>query len=253
MHVRRVDRRRRPAGRGPGGSRASGPATSSPSRCRLDRLRHRLRGGVRAGAVATGLNTRLGPREVTRSSNGRQPAVVSASRPDGGDSRGPCARSTARRRPRRGRADDPGGHHLDERDDGLPKGAWFDHDGLAAAVSYRRGMAAPFDRRLVGDAVRPRRLHGQALGAAGLGHHPRAHPDAVDGATRWSVSWSTSASPSAGGGADPVGQARRTARRSATADLRPPPLPQRHRARPARAGRAHRVERSGARSSSATR
>ena len=32
---------------------------------------------------------------------------------------------------------------------GLPKGAWFDHDNLRAAVSTAGVMTAPFDRRLV--------------------------------------------------------------------------------------------------------
>ena len=32
---------------------------------------------------------------------------------------------------------------------GVPKGAWFDHDNLRAAVTTAGVMSAPFDRRLV--------------------------------------------------------------------------------------------------------
>jgi len=32
---------------------------------------------------------------------------------------------------------------------GLPKGAWFDHDNLAAAVASAGVMSRPYDRRLV--------------------------------------------------------------------------------------------------------
>ena len=118
---------------------------------------------ARLGAIATGLNPRLGAREVAAIFERAEPklAVVDD---------GPLARGLPRRhdrapppRPRRRRVRParsrsrrhPGARrrsgrdHLDERDDGLPKGAWFDHDNLRAAVDSAGVMTAPFDRRLV--------------------------------------------------------------------------------------------------------
>ena len=98
---------------------------------------------VRAGAVATGLNTRLGPREVDAIVERSQPAVV-ISEPPVGDARS----GLGDRRPRRS-PDDPAVIIWTSGTTGRPKGAWFDHRGLEAAVATAGVMAAPFDRRLV--------------------------------------------------------------------------------------------------------
>jgi acyl-CoA synthetase (AMP-forming)/AMP-acid ligase II len=115
---------------------------------------------VGAGAVATALNTRLGAREVAAILGRSAPALVIRdeelglpavpagldvlARPEL-DVQGP---GLGAGRPRR-RRDHPVVIIWTSGTTGLPKGAWFDHAALAAAVGTAGVMAAPFDRRLV--------------------------------------------------------------------------------------------------------
>jgi len=105
---------------------------------------------VRAGAVATGLNPRLGPREVTAILDRAAPALVVGAH--GGMARdelaAACAGPPLGDDRVRGRRDDPVVIIWTSGTTGAPKGAWFDHDGLRAAVSSAGAMSAPFDRRL---------------------------------------------------------------------------------------------------------
>jgi acyl-CoA synthetase (AMP-forming)/AMP-acid ligase II len=115
---------------------------------------------VRAGAVASGLNLRLGPREVTAICACAPPALAFV------DERAPLAGmpDDIERMTRHELADAAGGAHAPASrgrssdpvvviwtsgTTGVPKGAWFDHDNLRAAVTTAGVMAAPFDRRLV--------------------------------------------------------------------------------------------------------
>jgi acyl-CoA synthetase (AMP-forming)/AMP-acid ligase II len=115
---------------------------------------------VRLGAVASGLNLRLGPREVAAICACAAPvlAFVDEYAPLTGlpDSIPSLSRrelaASARRLPlpaRRGRSSDPVVIIWTSGTTGVPKGAWFDHDGLRAAVTTAGVMSAPFDRRLV--------------------------------------------------------------------------------------------------------
>ena len=117
---------------------------------------------VRAGAVATGINPRLGPREVE--------AILERARPrlmitDGALDHGGVDPAL----PRLGRHEiSSAGARVETRapfsphptdpvviiwtsgTTGVPKGAWFDHRNLEAAVRSAGVMSAPYDRRLVG-------------------------------------------------------------------------------------------------------
>ncbi len=120
---------------------------------------------VRAGAVATGINTRLGLREISAIMEQCCPALVVRDHEievAGGDPlegwptmyRGELAGATARAglgddRPDR-RASDPVVIIWTSGTTGTPKGAWFDHRNLEAAVASAGVMSAPYDRRLVG-------------------------------------------------------------------------------------------------------
>ncbi|HET6952427.1 MAG TPA: AMP-binding protein [Acidimicrobiales bacterium] len=117
---------------------------------------------LRVGAVATGLNTRLGAREVDAIIQRCQPAVVvrdaSLGLPAVPGATPVIDRSELARlvsgpglgggRPAR-RPEDPVVIIWTSGTTGLPKGAWFDHRALAAAVATAGVLAAPFDRRLV--------------------------------------------------------------------------------------------------------
>lgn len=129
---------------------------------------------VRAGAVVTALNPRLGEREVTAILDRCRPVLVIRDEALGLPSvpanipvwartdlhvTGPGTVADGAE-PQIG-GGDPGGDRPLQRPDGpvviiwtsgttgLPKGAWFDHRGLKAAVATAGVMAAPFDRRLV--------------------------------------------------------------------------------------------------------
>ena len=137
-----------------------------------------------AGAVATGINLRLGPREIAAILAKATPTLVVAedgavlpSQADGLRMlrRGELAAATAgpglgEARPRR-RADDPAVIIWTSGTTGMPKGAWFDHRNLRAAVQSAGVMTHAFDRKRAQHAVRARRLHGQAVGPAGLWCH----------------------------------------------------------------------------------
>ena len=114
------------------------------------------------GAIATGLNPRLGAREVAAIFERVEPKLAVVD--DRPLARGLPADTTVLRRhdldaPRAADAAPPGRHPGSASDPvviiwtsgttGLPKGAWFDHDNLRAAVDSAGVMTAPFDRRLV--------------------------------------------------------------------------------------------------------
>lgn len=115
---------------------------------------------ARMGAVASGLNVRLGPREVAAISARSAPklAIVDDAAPFGGLPLGLplltrreliAASGNAGSRRHRGRASDPVVIIWTSGTTGTPKGAWFDHDNLRAAVTTAGVMSEPFDRRLV--------------------------------------------------------------------------------------------------------
>jgi acyl-CoA synthetase (AMP-forming)/AMP-acid ligase II len=115
---------------------------------------------VRLGAVASGLNLRLGPREVAAICACAPPVLAFVDEqapltglPDGikSLSRRELAEAARRTSPPtcRGRSSDPVVIIWTSGTTGVPKGAWFDHDSLRAAVTTAGVMSAPFDRRLV--------------------------------------------------------------------------------------------------------
>ena len=111
------------------------------------------------GAVTTGLNTRLGPREVTAILDRAAPALVirdgAAGLPEVTAwpvlDRAEVPRETAEDGPAPAavRAEDPAVIVWTSGTTGLPKGAWFDHHNLAAAARTAGVMSAPDDRKLV--------------------------------------------------------------------------------------------------------
>jgi acyl-CoA synthetase (AMP-forming)/AMP-acid ligase II len=118
---------------------------------------------ARAGAVATGINTRLGPREVDAILDRSRPALIIRDQSLAGPTppaevpvlarteleRAYGAAGLAADRPPR-QAADPVVIIWTSGTTGVPKGAWFDHRNLAAAVTSAGVMSAPYDRRLVG-------------------------------------------------------------------------------------------------------
>ncbi len=217
------------------------------------------------GAVASGLNLRLGPREVTaisrvraararvrrraravdRPARRRRTGRHATSSPD-------AARGVGARRRRRGRSSDPVVIIWTSGTTGVPKGAWFDHDNLRGGGHDRRRDDRAVRPSPGADTLRPRRVHGQAVGAAGVGHDHRDQPDPVDRGRHGRVArrrahhrrrWR----------AHPVGEAARRARsrhrrhpaRCASASWR------RHRRHPSSSNGSPRA--SGARSSCGTR
>jgi acyl-CoA synthetase (AMP-forming)/AMP-acid ligase II len=116
---------------------------------------------ARLGAVVTGINTRLGPREVAGILDRCEPravivpddaaaplqvaVVVTRSEMVAAAASGPATLAAGRPRP-----DDPAVVIWTSGTTGLPKGAWFDHRNLAAAVRTAGVMTVPFDRRISG-------------------------------------------------------------------------------------------------------
>ena len=117
---------------------------------------------VRLGAVATGINPRLGPREVSAILGRCRPRLLIA--PDDAEIPGGAPRTArlsvaelAAARTRPGASPRP---HVEPTDPvciiwtsgttGIPKGAWFDHRALAAAVPAAGTMTVAFDRRISG-------------------------------------------------------------------------------------------------------
>ena len=101
-------------------------------------------GALRLGAVASGINTRLGPRETAAILGGCEPRLVvddafelrgRVDHPPSPDGIGP---------------NDPAVIIWTSGTTGMPKGAWFDHRNLAAAVRTAGVMSEPFDRRISG-------------------------------------------------------------------------------------------------------
>ncbi|MFF4767346.1 class I adenylate-forming enzyme family protein [Streptomyces sp. NPDC001255] len=117
---------------------------------------------VRLGAVVTGLNTRLGPHETLAVLDRCRPALVvrdeNAGLPEVPAGPRLMTRATlesARYTGGRPRAfervgpEDPAVIIWSSGTTGTPKGAWYDHRGLEAAVHTAGVMSAPFDRKLV--------------------------------------------------------------------------------------------------------
>lgn len=122
---------------------------------------------ILAGGVATGINTRLGVREIAAILERARPTFVlfdaAAFDPavtaivDGAPAqvlrpgeldRAALGRGLGGRRPHRA-ATDAAVIIWTSGTTGLPKGAWFDHRGLHAAVASAGVMSAPFDVKLV--------------------------------------------------------------------------------------------------------
>ena len=120
---------------------------------------------VRAGAVATGINTRLGPREVAAIVDRCRPALVvrdpaiegaGAGALEGYPAmwRSELVGAFSRPAPGAGypvrQPSDPAVIIWTSGTTDAPKGAWFDHRNLRAAVASAGVMSSPYDRRLVG-------------------------------------------------------------------------------------------------------
>ncbi|HMG43253.1 MAG TPA: AMP-binding protein [Acidimicrobiales bacterium] len=116
---------------------------------------------VRMGAVVTGINTRLGPREVAAIVDRAEPVLVirdeqlplarlPAHAPvmARADLAAACAGPVLPARPASARPDDPVVIIWTSGTTGLPRGAWFDHPALHAAVDSAGVLSRPFDRRL---------------------------------------------------------------------------------------------------------
>ncbi|MFM2070559.1 MAG: hypothetical protein RLZZ623_822 [Actinomycetota bacterium] len=118
-----------------------------------------------AGAVATGINIRLGPREIAAILAQTQPSLVVLDRGafapavvgqvDAGLVLGRDELAMLRTgcvlgdgRPQR-RSSDPAVIIWTSGTTGVPKGAWFDHHGLHAAVASAGVMSEPYDVKLV--------------------------------------------------------------------------------------------------------
>jgi acyl-CoA synthetase (AMP-forming)/AMP-acid ligase II len=114
----------------------------------------------RLGAIATGLNTRLGPREIDGILRQCSPAVLIA---DDDATLSPigsrvirtseviaASRSGATAPMPNVREHNAATIIWTSGTTGLPKGAWFDHARLRAAVKMAGPMSAPFDRRFTG-------------------------------------------------------------------------------------------------------
>jgi acyl-CoA synthetase (AMP-forming)/AMP-acid ligase II len=113
-----------------------------------------------AGAVGSGVNTRLGRREIVEIIARSRPSLMILEDAAEAISTAPplIRRSelgalcrppglSAAERPRR-KSSDPAVIVWTSGTTGLPKGAWFDHDNLRSAVAVAGPMSAPFERRL---------------------------------------------------------------------------------------------------------
>jgi len=116
----------------------------------------------RLGAVATGVNTRLGPNEITAILGKCTPAVLihesaadqvppGAFRPAVVMARADMQQAASAGHPLAATADvhpeDPACIVWTSGTTGAPKGAWFDHRALAASAQMSGILSAPFDRR----------------------------------------------------------------------------------------------------------
>jgi acyl-CoA synthetase (AMP-forming)/AMP-acid ligase II len=116
----------------------------------------------RLGAVATGVNTRLGPNEITAILGKCTPAALiheSTSDPIPAGAFRPRVLMSRAEIPRAGaggsallvpddvRPDDPACIVWTSGTTGMPKGAWFDHRALQASAEMSGILSAPFDRR----------------------------------------------------------------------------------------------------------
>jgi acyl-CoA synthetase (AMP-forming)/AMP-acid ligase II len=117
---------------------------------------------ARLGAVATGINTRLGPNEITAILGKCEPAALlfdgdtdpvppGARRPplvlSRAEVQGAALAGHARPDGVRTKPDDPVCIVWTSGTTGMPKGAWFDHRALQASARMSGILSAPFDRR----------------------------------------------------------------------------------------------------------
>ena len=126
----------------------------------VSRLRRRLWSDHLAGGVVTAINPRLGRREIAAILDRADPALVLIDREAFADCPVPAPAVIERselltdgpplgeRRPRLTEAD-PAVIVWTSGTTGTPKGAWFDHRNLHAAVASAGAMARPNDVRLV--------------------------------------------------------------------------------------------------------
>ena len=146
---------------------------------------------VKAGAVATALNTRLGEREVAAILERCAPILVIRDEALGLPAVPPRVpvvgrtdlddrRAGPRRRAPAAAARRPGRHRLDERHHRAAQGRVVRPSGPAGRRRHGRGDGGALRPPAGADALRPRRLPGQAVGAAGVGHHRRDRRPAVD-------------------------------------------------------------------------
>ena len=150
----------------------------------------------RLGAVATGINTRLGPTEIRAILDRGRPAVLfhdgeSDPVPDGAhrpaivmsrvEMRDLAARGTPRPTTPSPQPDDPACIVWTSGTTGTPKGAWFDHRALAGVGADERHPERAVRRALDAGALRARRLHEQVVGPARARDHVRPAPGRVDG------------------------------------------------------------------------
>ena len=221
----------------------------------------------RLGAVATGINTRLGPTEITAILAKCEPAVLIHESPGdplpAGVARPAvvlCTRRDAARR-RRGQAVHPARlgpsrgprvHRVDERDHRHAEGRVV-RPSRAAGVGRderhpQRAVRPPVDA----DPVRARRLHEQAVGPARVRHHVRAPARCLvgRGVARPHGEGAHHRRP---GRAHAMGEAGRPARAGGRRPLGVAARVHRLGAGVARAGREDADAASGVRSSSATR
>lgn len=116
--------------------------------------------GVRIGAVVTGINGRLGKMEIDAIIDQAEPKLLITDDDHSPDVGGIAImrRSDVRRLAKQGRSCPVADVAPDAAalivwtsgTTGIPKGAWFDHDGLLAAARVAPPLAAAHDRRLMG-------------------------------------------------------------------------------------------------------
>ena len=123
---------------------------------------------MRLGAIASGINPRLGPAEVDHIVRQAAPPLVITE-----DATRAVVRLTPPAPARRLDATDPVAIVWTGGTTGRPKGAVFDHANLRADGAGRRPAEHVRRPAALAAAVRPRRVHDQDVGRARAGDHHR--------------------------------------------------------------------------------